>query len=75
MTMNHSMQLALRNQLRTGDLLYSPLTVLNMAQHLANFWGYYDGHAWMAENLEGQGVVYTRFDRYLSRVGRVNAIR
>ena len=28
----------------------------------------------MAENREGHGVVYTRFDDYLARVGRINSI-
>lgn len=72
--MHNSYHLSQRYALSTGDVLKSPKSLFNMIQHYALFWGEYDGHAWVVENLVGQGVVYTRFDHYLTRVGRINHI-
>lgn len=72
--MNSSYYLALHKGLRTGDVLKSPITALNWTQHYALFWGYQEGHAWVVENLWDRGVVYTRFDHYMARVGRINEV-
>lgn len=72
--MNTSYYLALQRNLRTGDVLKSPITAVNWTQHYALFWGYHEGHAWVVENLWDRGVVFTRFDNYLARVERINEI-
>lgn len=72
--MNSSYYLAQRYGLCTGDVLKSPKSLFNLIQHYALFWGEYDGHAWVVENLVGHGVVFTQFDRYMTRVGRINHI-
>jgi len=75
MTRNNSFQIAANHGLRSADLIKSPKSLFALVQHYALFWGYdANGDAWVVENLVGQGVVFTRMDHFLVRVGRITEI-
>lgn len=73
--MNNSYQIAAYYGLRGADLIKSPKSLFDLIQHYALFWGCdANGDAWVLENLVGHGVVYTRMDNFLARVGKITAI-
>lgn len=73
--MKYSYQIAANYGLRSADLIKSPKSLFDLVQHYALFWGYdANGDAWVVENIVGQGVVYTRIDQFLARVGKITQI-
>ncbi|MBK6627132.1 MAG: hypothetical protein IPK70_00060 [Flavobacteriales bacterium] len=73
--MTYSLQLAQQYGFGTGDRIIVPKSAWNMVQHHALFYGIgQNGHALVAENKEGRGVILTRLDVFLADAGRITRI-
>ena len=72
--MTYSEQLRRQYGLGTGDRIVVPKSGLNIVQHHALMYGSQFGHALVAENKEGRGVILTRLDHFLADAGRITRI-